>query len=744
MSYKRNQLGASGSDAGSAFSRSLRQAIRLINDRKVERSLVLLDKLSARASRPAQKAKIAAVVAKSQFDLGRYEAAVSQYDAAIRLAEDATYEQDHWLPATTGKIRSLLKAQKQSEAVACARAAVAQAQARQQAFDEQLAMGVGQLRQAGSVRVGARPLRVNTVLTKLATTFWEDGYSDEAKIYLQQAISLTPNGASRARQLLATILLQEGRTPEAEQLARESLLMGRFQAKTIASWPLLIESRAKQGKPLVDPDVYAAFLNTGSGPVADRARLLIAQQLRSRGDEAWKDLANHSLNSAGTSDPIIRFESGKLLLSEARLKSDHAEAFRLGNLLFADPQMSGVESIQIAKAIVEAGLMSGLLRDEIRIIETSIAQRFDRTWADRAVHGMALAAMMTKSFDLARSLLLGLCASVDAGSMPWSKGKWALGRMEKVVNNFDVAAGHFLDIADAVDVQPRFRLQAFLIWLENAKKGTGEIDLDSVKSKVRSLVDAIDKPDVLLDAARQLALAGAEFREICDAVAEQGEAKAVEAFNRAKDSGRALGILNHLARRQFYDLERTAQLVSFWESLPEEKIGWLWSKDARFWEYIALVGSAYLVLGQSSRGETFLREMLNEDTVPVSGRIHLIAALANWLAEERRWSEAWPLYNEACQSYPDHRLTAEANYWRALRAFASGEQTKAVEDALAARRCLAPRPCLHWEWVTDGKTVLLLARIYGSRNRVDSRFYREEFLNRLESNLERDLESLRA
>lgn len=741
MSYKRNQLGASGSARGSAFSRFLREAIRLINDRKIEQSLVLLEKISACANTPAQKAKIAAVVAKSQFALGRYEAAVSQYDAAIRLAEEATYEQDHWLPATTGKIRALLKGQKQAEAVACAGDAVVQAKARQKAFDEQLAMGTGQLRAAGSVRVGARPLRVNMVLTKLASTFWEDGYSDEAKVHLQQAISLTPNGASRARQLLATILLQEGKAPEAEQLARESLLMGRFQAKTVGSWPLLIEARAKQAKPLLEPDVYAAFLNT-RGSVADRARLLIAEQLRKRGDLSWKDVANQSLNSVGAGDPIIRFEAGKLLLSEARSKADHAEAFRLANLLFADAQMSGLESIHMAKAIVEAGLMSGLLHEPVASIEASVAERFGRIWANRAVHGMALAAMMTKSFDLARSLLLGLCASLEVGSKPWSKGKWALGRMEKVVNDFDAAAGHFLDIANAVDVPPRFRLQAFLIWLENAKKGTGVIDLEGVKAKVQSLVDAIEKPDVLLDAARQLALAGAEFRDLCETVAEQGEAKAVEAFNRAKESNRALGILNHLARRQFYDLQRTAQLVAFWESLSEEKVGWLWSKDARFWEYIALVGSAYLLLGQSSRGETFLREMLSEDTVPLSGRIHLIATLANWLTEKGRWTEAWPLYSEACQTNPSHRLTAYANYWFALRAFTSAQWPEAEAKALAARKCLAPRPGVHWEWVTDGKAVLLLSRIYGGRDRVDARFYKEEFLSRLERSLDRDLTSL--
>lgn len=743
MSYKRNRLDPSGSVPSSDFSAALREAIHLINDRKIEQGLALLEKNATIARTPAQKAKIASLVAKTQFVLGRYEESVAQFDAAARLADDATLQQDHWLPAVTGKIRALLKSQKPAEAGTTARAAAAGATARQKAFEEQLSMDAGQLRQAGSIRVAARPLRINTVLTKIASTFWEDGYSDEAKVHLQQAISLTPNGASRARQLLATILLQEDKASEAEQLARESLLMGRFQAKTVASWQLLIEARAKQGKSLLDQDVYSAFLNTSHGHVADRSRLLILEQLRKRGDKSWRDIADGVWKNAVGHDPVIRFEAGKILLAEARLKANHQEAFRLANELFADARLSGLESIQVAKSIVEDGIMSGLLQDHaIASIQSSLSRRFGRVWSDRAVHGMALAAMMTKSFDLARSLLLGLCASVKGGSTQWSKSKWALGRMEQVVTDFSAAAGHFLDIADAVDVPPRFRLQAFLNWLKNIQKGSGEIDLESAKAKVQALVDSIEKPDVLLDAARQLALAGRKFQDICSAVTQQGEAKAMDEFNRCKDSNRAIGILNHLARRQFYDLQRSTQLVAFWESLPDDKIGWLWGKDARFWEYVALVGASYLNEEETSRGEEFLRRMLRDDTVPPCGRIHLLAALANWLVEEGRWAEAWPLYTEACQSHPGHRLTAHANYWLALRAFASSQWPEAEQRALATRKCLAPRPGLHWEWVTDGKTVLLLSRIHGNRDRIDARLYKDEFLDRLEGKLNRDLQAL--
>lgn len=743
MSYKWSQLGRGGSTPRSPFSRALRRAVHLINERKLDRALTLLDKAAPHAQTAGQRAKVASLVARTQFILGRYDACVVQYEKAIQLAKTEVMQQDHWLPAVCGKIRALLKGQNVDEAVAEARAASSEAEDRVRDFETRLNASIGQLQQSGSLRVGAKPLRLNTVLTKLASVFWEDGYTDQAKVNLQRAISLTPNGASRARQLLATILLQEGKAAEAEQLARESLLMGRFQAKTVASWPLLIEARALQGKPLLDPQVFDALLSSGNGAVAERSKLLVLGELRRRGDEMWRTIASNSWAQGSTTDVVSRFETGKILLSEARLRSDHAEAFRLANFLLSAPELSGSESVQLAKACVEAGLLTGLLGDEIASIRDQISHRFGQPAAARAVHGMALSAMMAKSYDLARSLLTGLFDSVDLGTTQWSRSKWALGRMEKVLGNNAQAAAHFLDVSEASGVPPRFRLQAFLNWLGAAKMATTSIDLDAARQKIIALVSDIDQAAPLLDAARLLSLAGDEFQDILAVVAEAGEKKAIEAFQSCKESTQAAAILNHLARRQFYDLQRSAQLVGFWEALPNEKIDWLWGKDARFWEYVGLVGDAYLDIGRIETGERFLRTMLAEDTVPRAGRIYLLITLANWFVEEGRWLEAWGLYEDARRESPEHRLTAHACYWIGLKAYAGDDAAGAAALASTARKCLAPRPALQWEWALDAKAALLLSRLHRSKTQVDTRLFKEDFLTRMSVELDGDLNRLR-
>lgn len=726
------------------FSAEIRNAIHLINIRQTNAALAVLDKALVLAKSPAQRAKVATMVAKSQAALGRYAEAATQFEAAREIGRADDIEQNHWLPALLGQIRALLKEQNTDEASMVARSAAEEAGRRETQFNKTAGSTASQLKKLGTLRIGPRPLRVNAVLTRLATVFWEEGYSDEAKHFLYQAIESSPNGASRARQILAAILLQENAAAEAEQFARESLQMGRFQAKTVASWPILIAARAKQEKPLLDPSLYRAFRKTATGCVLDRSLFLIISELRRRSDDSWKEIAAKAFESKDLSDAVIRFEVGKILLAEARLSSNQAEVFRLSSLLFSDPMLSRVESVAIAKAVVESGLMTGKLANRVDQMKRSLERRFDSATAAEATHGMALAAMMAKAPDLARTLLTSQCAALEKGCDQWSKGKWALASMESALGNHPAAASLSLDIADATRVPSRFRLQAFFNWVASAQKANTKVDFAAARTRVASIVATIDDFRSLLDAARQLELAGTPFREIARTVADSGEARAIKAFEASTNPGEAVGILNLLARRQYYDLSRSSKLVALWESLSEEKVGWLWSKDSRLWETVGLVGASYLDLERESEGEKFFRDLLDDPTVPENGRIFLAVPFANWLRAEGRMAEAWPLFEEALASSPDHRLAAHANYWFALRAFKGARTGPAEEYALSVRKCLAPKPGLHWEWTLDGKAALLLRKIYGGGRAVDTRLYKPDFLARIAKILDADLAGLKA
>jgi len=717
----------------------LRKAIHLINTRQTADSLRVLERALGTAKTPAQKAKIATIAAKSQAALGRYSEAISQFKSAREIAKTDTVEQSHWLPAVLGQVRSLLKSQQSEEASKVAHAAANEAQDREAKFQAVAGLSVAQLKNVGTLRVGARPLRLNAVLTRLAVSFWDEGYSQEAKNFLYDAIESSPNGASRARQILAAVLLQENQPADAEQYARESLQMGRFQAKTIASWPILIAARDKQSKPPLDVSLYRAFRKISTGSVMERSLFVIITELRRRSVDDWKDIAAKAFDSNGLSDPVIRLEVGKILIAQARLTSNHAEAFRLSGQLFADSLLSRRECVAIVKAVVESWLMTGKLGNRVEQMKRSVEKRFGPKTAAEATHGMALSAMMAKSYDLARSLLLYQCAVLEKGCDQWSKGKWALANMEKALGNHIAAAKLSLDIAETSKVPPRFRLQAFFNWLESAQKAKTKIDLKAAQSRVESIVASIGDYKSSLDAARQLALAGEPFREITRTVTESAEAKAIAAFHSSLNPSQATGILNHLARRQYYDLSRVRQLVALWEGLPQKKIDWLWSKDSRLWETIGLVGASYLEIEGESKGEKFFRDLLSDSTVPDSGRIFLLVPLANWLREAERMPEVWPLFKQALSTGPDHRLTAHANYWFAIKEFKSSRLGPAEAYALSARKCLTPKPGLHWEWTIDGKAALLLGKIYRNQDRVDTRLYMPDFLARLSKILDADI-----
>ena len=67
------------------------------------------------------------------------------------------------------------------------------------------------------------------------------------------------NGAARARQTLARIALGSDDPATTERYARESLQMGRFKAKTVASWRLLVAARGRQDKRPLDADLVESL-----------------------------------------------------------------------------------------------------------------------------------------------------------------------------------------------------------------------------------------------------------------------------------------------------------------------------------------------------------------------------------------------------------------------------------------------------------------------------------------------------
>ena len=245
-----------------------------------------------------------------------------------------------------------------------------------------------------------------------------------------------------------------------------------------------------------------------------------------------------------------------------------------------------------------------------------------------------------------------------------------------------------------------------------------------------------------MDVARQLALAGANFKELSKMVAIEAETKALQEYREALDPAEAVSILNLLARRQYYDLSRVSEMLRTWETLDDRKIDWLWSQDSRFWEYVSLIIAGYFDVGQTTEGEALAVRMISEPTVPLSGRPYIAAAYAAWLVSQDRQGEAWPVFAQLIAGNPTHRLTSQAYYWCAVRSHKSGKKADALAHCNMARKCLAPRPGIHWEWSIDAKAALLLQQITSPQQTIDMSQYKEDFLMRQQRSLDNDLGSI--
>ena len=219
-------------------------------------------------------------------------------------------------------------------------------------MEEELATTTEQLEEGGPLRIGPRPVRPSVVLTRLGNLFLEEGHMDTARHFYQQAVLISPRGATRARQGMATVCMAATEDAEAEQYAREALQMGKFQAKTICCWETLIAARAKQGKALLDPELFTSLQINQQGPVLARAMLAIVKALRAYGDLRWKQIAEEWISRPEVIDEIIEVEMAKILLSEEKLIGHDPRLIALSaHRIFRSGQVSPKEMVATAKDV---------------------------------------------------------------------------------------------------------------------------------------------------------------------------------------------------------------------------------------------------------------------------------------------------------------------------------------------------------------------------------------------------------
>lgn len=741
-SRRKNKRSSEIAAPRSAFSKALREANEKVRAKDYASGLGILNTLAVGEVDPGRLGKILILTAESQFRLGRYMEAAEIYSKSKEQLR--TPPHPSWFSAAYGEISSLLKAVQTLQAYTKALEAVKliggdhiSLQKLENATEEELSQSEG-------VLVGPRPARPTTILTRLGNLFLHEGYPDTADEFFRNAIGLAPNGASRARQGLARIALSNNEFESAERYARESLQMGRFQAKTIHSWTLYHEARQRRGNRAHDPELFDSLVRNGSKSVTERAITVIVGSLRKWSDPAWKQIASQWASKKDKEfDPILSIELSKMLLAEAKItESDAAIVAASAAALLKQRLISSKEVVALVKTFALYSLRSNADKKPLQRVLGDIKTRFSPEATSRAIHSAALGAMLAERHDLGRSLLQDQVKRLDRRTTQWRTDVWALARMETVLGNHESSARWYLMVAEHLDTPARFQLQGLLHWLEEIKKSGKEPDISKTKAKLENVLYRMTDCRMLLDAARQLTLAGDPFKSVKDVVAAAAVKTARDSFEKAKEPGEALQILIHLTRRQYHDLFLGEGIHEYWDSLPTAKREWLWTQDAKFWEYLSLVLQSYDDADMTLETDKLAHALLQEATTPAQGMAQIATTFGEILVRRGEVKKGILYFEKAIPASPLNRLTAKAYYWRALAARNRGDKPGVLDNARMIRRCFGSKPALYWELALDSRACLLTGEV-GKANQVAENRYAEDYLTIQADALEVDASLLR-
>ena len=704
--------------------------------------MISLNQLAATTSQPAKRGKIALLIGECQSSGSRFTEAAAAFSRAGAYGRQAQ-KMDIIFAAGLGEIRALLSGLRTADAKTAASALLAELDAAQQQIQELLNLSPQVVAEQGGVVVPPRPPRSTVGLTRIANAFQAAGLIPEAKSFLEKAVILSPNGASRARQSLARIALASDDPARAESLARDALQMGRFQVKTIAAWPLYLDARARQNiSPILDPLLYQSFISNTTGRVRACSLLSIIRILRGHGDPYWKSLAEEFLASSRSLDAIVATEIEKIVHADAKLTNSDSKANLAARSLrlFRDRKASPNEQVASTKSYVRYCLESGSQPDLTGLIRIA-GNRFTPAHVVAVRHAAALGAMDAQQHDIARTWLMQLRSELPGADPAWGRSTWALARMEALLDrNSDAAAG-YLEVAANPDVPARFRIQAMLRGLKHlTKAGSTNVDIVAVSSSIRSILASTSDYAVVLDAARQLSLAGSAFVGIKREAAERGILLADQAINSSTSAREAFGILEFLSRKLYWDIGNYSAVLSRWDSLDEKRRMEFRSAGGSNWyHYLAVIFRSLIDTNRHKEAVALASSVIDGDQSTSEGYVITGSEYAAWLIIQNQIQKAFDYFEWIATEAPTHRSAAIAHYWLAIKSLKIADLDRARKAARAIRACYSGCPSLLSEWEFDARAIIIIEEL--SKAQAASP-YPEDFIDRQVLAIKRDISLL--
>lgn len=245
-----------------------------------------------------------------------FEAAAGWSFESWKVARESG-DRHYWIGPAINEILNWLRLGRKERALNCAEILINH-------VDTDLSDFAAEGKRAENLPVGAslplpqQPDPMGIVMARIGSAFHELCYLEEAAPFYAEAIKLAPGKACRARQRYAEILLAWEDYPQAERLARESIVLGSYQSKTIGSWDTYFAARDFQDKPLLEPELRVGLFAHSIPSVRARGVLEVAKRLRLRGDEVWEQVANQWLDQHAEDDPVVATELVKLKLAEEK------------------------------------------------------------------------------------------------------------------------------------------------------------------------------------------------------------------------------------------------------------------------------------------------------------------------------------------------------------------------------------------------------------------------------------------
>lgn len=717
--------------------------LRKISDHVKRRQYAEALTESSRALRdPALSApdqgRVLALVADSEFRRGIYKKAAEIY---VQAAQRSLSHHELWLRPLIGHIRALLRVPSVKQAHLMARHTLDMALRKMQLFDEAVQKANQQWTEGYVVGVPHLPPRASVVATRLGYLFLQEGEPELAKYYFKQAHEINPRGGCRALQGLAWVALAEDDPESALDWAIESLRRGKYGAKTLSSWSILIAARHKLGGWKIKERLIDGLQQVPDS-VRARAILLIVTELRKHDMRQWKEVAQRWSEQEGSRFPAIETEIRKMMLASWRAMPEAIDEKReAAEEMLRMPGLSPSEYRSAAKEFVRSSLWSkqsvdieGLIREARR--------RYGAGVAVRVAHSLALSCMMAKRHDLARSILQRTAKECARNDDIRGKTLWALARMENLQGRHQAAASLYAQIVDDEEIPLRFRLQARLLRCQALIAAGNSTAIKQAKTQLMETLREVQDPVLLMNFARQVVVSAPDLEDWGIDLFDTGAALALQQFEQATHPSVAINILFQLTRRQVYDFGRHEDVIHYWEGLSADKQDWLWSKKANFWEYLGLVLDAYLRCSRIDEASRFAYGWINDSATPAEGRVQIVAIYGQWLAQRSMLQEALPLFERVTLECPTHPLSAYAWYWKALVAQRQGNLVERDQCVLRIRQAQGTTPELQGAWQLDAKALLLYADLQVDRIDVQAATYTREQLIQLCTEINLEMASL--